>query len=112
MICVVNVELESSSGGNTVFGLLNQTKTLPGGRLLKQWLLRPLRGVAAIQARQQCVKELVSLPQRLEALRQSKEHLLRFPDLEKMGKITVFVVLCAARSDTTVMVTCTHVCVI
>jgi DNA mismatch repair protein MutS len=40
----------------TLLGVLNSTKTPMGARLLRSWLLRPLRKLAPIQARLDCVE--------------------------------------------------------
>src|SRR5262249_38373111 len=62
---VVTLELLTSSGGSTrksLFGVLDETVTPMGARLLRQWLLRPLLDPAAIAARQTAVGALVHAP--------------------------------------------------
>src|SRR5262249_15064630 len=62
---VVTLELLASSGGSareSLFGVLDQTVTPMGARLLRQWLLRPLLDPAAIAARQTAVGALVDAP--------------------------------------------------
>jgi DNA mismatch repair protein MutS len=62
---VVTLELLTSSGGSTresLFGVLDETVTPMGARLLRQWLLRPLLDPAAIAARQAAVAALVEAP--------------------------------------------------
>ena len=62
---VVTLELLTSSGGSTresLFGVLDETVTPMGARLLRQWLLRPLLDPAAITARQTGVGALVDAP--------------------------------------------------
>lgn len=44
--------------GNTLLGVLDRTRTGPGGRLLRNWVLRPLRKLDEIVARQTAVAEL------------------------------------------------------
>src|SRR5438093_723431 len=59
---VVTLELLTSSGGSvreSLFGVLDETVTPMGARLLRQWLLRPLLDSAAIAARQDAVGALV-----------------------------------------------------
>lgn len=41
-----------SKEGFSVFGLFDQTKSGPGRRCLKEWMLKPLHDIAAISARQ------------------------------------------------------------
>lgn len=56
-----NLELDINLGGteeNTLFSVLNTTATAMGGRLMRRWLNRPLRDLAALQARQDAVAEL------------------------------------------------------
>lgn len=58
-----NLELVSNTKGShehTLFELLNHTKTTMGGRLLKHWLLNPLRNHQHINNRQQCIQSLIS----------------------------------------------------
>jgi DNA mismatch repair protein MutS len=62
---VATLELLTSSGGSTresLFGVLDETVTPMGARLLRQWLLRPLLDPAAIAARQSAVGALVEAP--------------------------------------------------
>src|SRR5213594_1890535 len=62
---VVTLELLTSSGGSareSLLGVLDETVTPMGARLLRQWLLRPLLDPAAIAARQDAVAALVEAP--------------------------------------------------
>jgi DNA mismatch repair protein MutS len=62
---VVTLELLTSSGGSvreSLFGVLDQTVTPMGARLLRQWLLRPLLDTSAIATRQAAVGALVEAP--------------------------------------------------
>src|SRR5207237_1125420 len=62
---VVTLELLTSSGGSareSLFGVLDETVTPMGARLLRQWLLRPLLDPPAIAARQAAVGALVEAP--------------------------------------------------
>ncbi len=56
--------------GTSLYDLLAQTKTRMGARLLKRWLLEPLRVVEAINERLEAVQALHDSPA-LEALRQA-----------------------------------------
>ena len=62
---VVTLELLSGSGGSvreSLFGVLDETVTPMGARLLRQWILRPLLDPAAIATRQSAVGALVEAP--------------------------------------------------
>ena len=58
-----NLEIIAPAGNNhasfTLAGTLDHTRTSAGGRLLKHWLLRPLRRLDAIRSRQGAVAELM-----------------------------------------------------
>jgi len=81
---VITLELLISSGGSvreSLFGVLDETVTPMGARLLRQWLLRPLLDPTAIAARQAAVGALVEAPAeraRLATL------LRRIGDLERL----------------------------
>ena len=81
---VVTLELLESSGGSvrdSLFGVLDETVTPMGARLLRQWLLRPLLDPGAIAARQAAVGALVEAP----AERANLAALLRrIGDLERL----------------------------
>ncbi|MFQ5613893.1 MAG: DNA mismatch repair protein MutS [Anaerolineae bacterium] len=51
--------LRGGAGGGTLFGVLNQTQTAMGARLLRRWLLQPLLTVERIRARLDAVACLV-----------------------------------------------------
>jgi DNA mismatch repair protein MutS len=82
---VVTLELlESSSGSvrDSLFGVLDETVTPMGARLLRQWLLRPLLDPVAIAARQSAVGAMVEAPAERARLRA----LLRgIGDLERLA---------------------------
>jgi DNA mismatch repair protein MutS len=63
--------LENSDGStrNSLFGVLDETVTPMGARMLRQWLLQPLLDAAAITARQDAVAALVDAPDTRAALR-------------------------------------------
>jgi DNA mismatch repair protein MutS len=75
--------VESREGGvrNSLLGVLDETITPMGARLLRQWLLRPLLDPAAIAERQDAVEALVTDPARRAALRAP---LARMGDLERL----------------------------
>ena len=81
---VVTLELLTSSGGSvreSLFGVLDETVTPMGARLLRQWLLRPLLDPATIAARQDAVGALVEAPAERDRL---KTWLRRIGDLERL----------------------------
>jgi DNA mismatch repair protein MutS len=53
----------------TLLAVLDRTVTPAGGRLVKEWLRRPLRDPAAIRRRHEAVGELLAEPPRRERLR-------------------------------------------
>jgi DNA mismatch repair protein MutS len=63
--------LEASDGStrNSLFGVLDETVTPMGARLLRQWLLQPLLDTAAIGARHDAIAALVEAPDTRAALR-------------------------------------------
>ena len=81
---VETLELVEASDGRartSLFGVLNETVTPMGARLLRQWLLRPLLEPEAIAARQDAVEALVNAP----AVRGTLRGLLRrVGDLERL----------------------------
>jgi DNA mismatch repair protein MutS len=81
---VRTLELFEGSDGSrpsSLLGALDATVTPMGARLLRQWLLRPLREPAAIAARQEAVAALVADPAARAGLRQE---LRGIGDLERM----------------------------
>jgi len=72
------------AGGNhraTLIAVLDQTKTAMGGRMLMNWLLRPLMQVKLIQQRLDAVNEFFDHNQQREAIRQQ---LAQVSDLERL----------------------------
>jgi DNA mismatch repair protein MutS len=63
--------LEASEGSsrNSLFGVLDETVTPMGARLLRQWLLQPLLELDAIGARQEAIGALVDAPDARASLR-------------------------------------------
>jgi DNA mismatch repair protein MSH4 len=51
--------------GNSLFKMLNSTKTAAGARLLRGSLLQPLTDIATIEGRLDCVEELLQQPEML-----------------------------------------------
>ena len=68
---------------DSLFGLLNHSKTRMGGRLLRTWLQQPLRDVPAIRARHDVVGALLADSVARSRLRDGASHLARCPDLER-----------------------------
>jgi DNA mismatch repair protein MutS len=88
---VANLELVETLIGRHAKGslldVIDETVTAPGGRLLRRWLVFPLRDVAQIRRRQDAVAWLVERPTLGEAIRKS---LSRVADLERLaGKATL-----------------------
>jgi len=65
---------------NTLISVLDQTITPMGARLLREWVLRPLKSKPAIEARLDAVEDLVRQPMLLSELR---ETLAAVRDLER-----------------------------
>ena len=88
---VMNLELfatirEREQRG-TLIHLLDETCTAAGGRMLREWVRRPLRSQAKIEARLESVAELVEQPQFTTALR---EQLNPVYDIERiLSKLSV-----------------------
>ncbi len=63
--------LEASDGSvrNALFGVLDETVTPMGARMLRQWLLQPLLDAGAIAARQDAIAALVEAPEARATLR-------------------------------------------
>ncbi len=85
-----NLELLSSAGEGgkkfSLLGVLDLTVTAMGGRLLKQWIVRPLISVDKIQIRQSMVELFVQQPNLREDTRQA---LRTVHDLERLlGRVT------------------------
>jgi len=59
----------------SLFSFLNNTTTSPGRRRLRQWLIRPLRQISAIDARLDVVQELSSDHYTLQTLRGAMKRL-------------------------------------
>ena len=70
-----------AEGGTSLLAALDRTVTPLGARQLRQWLLYPLRDVAALEARQQFIADLLAAP---DCLRQARETLREVRDLERV----------------------------
>jgi len=68
--------------GATLLGLVDRTATAPGGRLLRDWLRRPLARPEAVVERQEAVAALLEDRERLARVR---ELLATVPDLERLA---------------------------
>jgi DNA mismatch repair protein MutS len=81
---VRNLELTAPSSGSarspSLLDVLDHTETAMGARLLRRWLLSPLRSADAIRARLEAVRELLASPLRT----QIRKSLRRMGDLERM----------------------------
>ena len=81
--------VQGQDGGtaHTLFAVLDDAQTVMGSRLLKKWLVRPLRSHEQIVRRQEVVHALVS---NVGILSQLKEQLRGLADLERMvGRIAL-----------------------
>jgi DNA mismatch repair protein MutS len=87
---VNNLELVVSQDGNqahSLLGVLDETMTGMGARLLRQWVLRPSVRIGEIETRLNAVEELKNSAIKRDRLRQKLEPMA---DLERLaGKITL-----------------------
>jgi len=87
---VTNLELVTASDGvatHSLCGVLDQTQTGMGARLLRQWILRPSVKLGEIEARLDAVDELKSSTIKRDQLRRLLEPM---GDLERLcGKVTL-----------------------
>lgn len=74
--------IQSGRQEGSLVEILDETLTPIGGRLLRRWLVRPLRNVANIQKRLDAVEALVRSRRRREQLREELRHV---GDLERMA---------------------------
>jgi len=77
---LVKTQREGTSDGS-LLDTIDQTRTPMGGRLLREWLLAPLRAVAPILARQRGVAEFVDKPFLRE---ETREQLGDVRDIERL----------------------------
>ena len=69
-----NLELTETMGGNgdgSLFDVLDHTVTSPGGRLLREWLIRPKRDREALERRLDAVEALASAALARDRLRET-----------------------------------------
>ncbi|MBI3006226.1 MAG: DNA mismatch repair protein MutS [Ignavibacteriales bacterium] len=79
-----NLEITASLTGfadGTLVSVIDRTETPMGGRLLKQWLHRPLKKLADVQQRLEAVQELVNNE---STRRRVREELSKVGDLERL----------------------------
>ncbi|HET8631812.1 MAG TPA: DNA mismatch repair protein MutS, partial [Thermomicrobiales bacterium] len=69
-------------GARGLLGVLDRTRTSPGGRLLRRWLGQPLLDLAALAARHDAVEELLGAT---DARAAAREALGRVGDLERLA---------------------------
>ncbi|MCD6363293.1 MAG: DNA mismatch repair protein MutS [Synergistetes bacterium] len=85
-----NLELVKSLQGDeeaTLFSVLNKTRTSMGRRLLKSWILKPLRSKSQIKKR---LDRVEALCENFNSLRRLREALGKVYDLERiLGKISL-----------------------
>jgi len=83
LVCTL---MEGKKRGS-LLGVLDRTKTGPGGRLLRRWLLYPLTEVAPIRRRQDAVEHLVGHHALRDALR---DELAGVADVERLaGRVSL-----------------------
>ncbi|MBV9299568.1 MAG: DNA mismatch repair protein MutS, partial [Verrucomicrobia bacterium] len=73
-----NLELIESKGageGSTLLAALDRTVTPMGGRLFRQWLLKPLRSQTEIRQRQELIQQFLDQPFLLSSLRETLIHI-------------------------------------
>jgi DNA mismatch repair protein MutS len=75
------IDAGSGRARDSLFGVLNETVTPMGARLLRQWLLRPLLDPEGIRARQDAVETLANAPEVRHVLRGL---LRRIGDIERL----------------------------
>jgi DNA mismatch repair ATPase MutS len=71
----------------SLFSILNQTKSKMGSRLLRLWLQHPLRDKRLIEERQAVIDLFIGNVEKLNLIRESREHLKTFADMERLGKL-------------------------
>jgi DNA mismatch repair protein MSH2 len=74
----------SVNSSTCLFDIVGLTKTIMGHRLLKRWLQQPSRDLETITKRQDVVEVLCERSLVRSSLRDSTDHLMRCPDLEKV----------------------------
>ncbi|AKJ64019.1 DNA mismatch repair protein MutS [Kiritimatiella glycovorans] len=85
---VANLELVAAAGsarsgtGPTLLKVLDTTRTAMGARLLRHWILRPLRRADAIERRLDAIEAFRADRNRLDAFR---EHLREVKDVERLA---------------------------
>lgn len=82
---ITNLELMTANDGrasHSLFGIVNRTCTGMGGRLLRQWLLRPSIDIHEINQRLDAVADAIRSSQHRDAVRKSLESM---GDLERLS---------------------------
>lgn len=93
------LEIFSNTTNGTEYGslfwLMNQTQTIPGKRLLRRWLAKPLSNFLDLQKRQEAVTEIIEAKgTSFEQIERARIMMRKLPDLEK-GLAKVFYGTCA-----------------
>jgi DNA mismatch repair protein MutS len=88
---IANLELCATLIGGSkdgaLLGVIDATRTAPGGRLLRRWLLYPLTDVAPIRRRHDAVEHLVERASLRERVRTELSHIA---DLERLaGRVSL-----------------------
>jgi DNA mismatch repair protein MutS len=81
--CLELVEtLRGRERAGSLLGTIDASRTAMGGRLLREWMLSPLRDIAAIEARQDAIEALLGNKGALESVR---DGLAKVYDLERLA---------------------------
>ena len=84
-VCQRNLELveplHGTSKAHTLLGILDRTRTAMGSRLMREWILRPLRDAEKIKARQDALELLSG---EVSLLCEIREHLGGVRDMERI----------------------------
>lgn len=78
-----NLEILENQGStiNTLFSVLNKTKTTLGVRLLRNFLIKPLRDINSIESRLDCIQYFYNNP---EKIRKIQDKLSEVSDIERI----------------------------
>jgi DNA mismatch repair protein MutS len=78
----INKNIRTGSKQGTLLGIMDQTVTAMGGRLLKRWIRYPLTDLSEISSRQDAVEEAKNS---ISVRRNTREKLKSVYDLERLG---------------------------
>lgn len=84
-----DASLATKRKNKSLLDILHVTRCSMGSRLLRHWLQHPLCNREQIISRQELIRSFITSPSKLSMLRDSRDYLKGFPDLERIGKYTV-----------------------